>query len=371
MDRIIQSYIDYLSDVKLKNEYNNLIQKRNIISKDIYDIISQNPQIIGKSVEHQIGGNLTEADVEKVKKLKTLFDAYKESVGEKDLLPNIDQVKQILTSLKQNVENASGSLKKLVAPQYLPQDLELVLTSLNSNTTSPDGFFEKMNGLYKIKLPDITNDENFKKYIKLKDRINRQIDNFTAQVKDIELTDGQLAQSISDEINKEISIIQTDTRELMQIKTEYELQIKTIVNSFKNKVLFLRFFDPNDKAEKDIDDTERVYNQLLVSQGTTQQLEKNVSDLLNDIEVESIDFSIKGRDVSKIYDADFKINDKGEAYIESKYNKKTLVINGGFKKDLMERIISLQKEANIFKKLFDDYKVVFSEYNYLQIKNIK
>ncbi len=375
MDRIIQSYIDYLSDNKLKTEYNNLIQHKNIISKNIYDILSQNPNIIGKSIEQQIGGELSQGDVDKVKRLKELFDAYKTSIGEKDFLPNIDVVRNILTSLKQNVDESKTSLQRLVAPQYLPQDLQVVLTSLKSNT-DPKGFLEKINGLYNITVPDISTDDNFKKYKTLRANLESAIKKISDQLKDFDDTNTQLSADIEKQIAEQRAILDKASFELMSIKSNYESTIKSITENLQRKPLINPniFFDPNDKSQKDIDDTERVYNQLITPVGQTgvvTQINNNIKDLINDIEIGGINYGITPEDVSKIYDADFKINDRGEVSIESKYNKKTgPPLRGGLRAELMNKIISLQTDVNKFKKIFDEYKVVFAEYNYLQIRNI-
>jgi hypothetical protein len=128
---------------------------------------------------------------------------------------------------------------------------------------------------------------------------------------------------------------------------------------------------------------------------TLRLLNDNISNLLKDLKVEGQEFSINPNDVSKIYDAQFVVDDKtGTITIQSKYNsnksikesqgvvlgtpltpkqrveaKKRLGLGGGAG-TLDKEVMEFTQEATIFKKKFDEYKIELSKYNFLQIKQI-
>ena len=167
MDRIIQTNLDYLLNVKLNQEITDNNNKKNYLESQIQNILQSNPDIISKSMYEQIGGStLSPDDIKKVRALNDLFKAYTSHIKDGATALNIDKVKDLLTSLKQKVSESSTTLNQLVSPQFMPQNLETVLTTI-SNNQGQKGLFDQMNSLYKLPIPITKHDEDYRKYKEL------------------------------------------------------------------------------------------------------------------------------------------------------------------------------------------------------------
>ncbi len=386
MDSIIQSYLDYLLNVKLNNEIIENNNKKNFLESQVQNILKQNPDIISKSVYNQIGGDsLGKEDLDKIRRLNELFKEYTSHIKSGATALDINKVKDLLTSLKQKVSESSTTLNQLVLPQYMPQNLETVLSTI-SNNTSGTGFFEQMNQLYKIKIPSNSLDPDYTKYKNLLGLLQKTLDDYTTAQKNRTVFDEAQQKEILANIEAQRKEIQKNMKD---IDTSIRIIKDTNFNiekSFKKTTQINQkaFFDPNDPKETDINETERIYNQLIstdplkassVPSPSLNLLNENISNLLHDLKVEGQEFSIDKEDVSKIYDAQFVVDDKtGKISIESKYNKKERSdaikrLTGGAL-TIEREVMEFTQEATIFKRKFDEYKVELSKYNFLQIRQI-
>ena len=385
MDRIIQTNLDYLLNVKLNQEITDNNNKKNYLESQIQNILQSNPDIISKSMYEQIGGStLSPDDIQKVRDLNNLFKAYTSHIKDGATALNIDKVKDLLTSLKQKVSESSTTLNQLVSPQFMPQNLETVLTTI-SNNQGQKGLFDQMNSLYKLPIPITKHDEDYRKYKDLLYVLIESLQQFkTAQEKRGGYDKSEEARLLS-KIETDTKTIRENLGKIESAISFYKGKNNSLENEFKKTVQIQNaaFFDPNDPKQFDINETERIYNQLISTGPPTSlnTINNSISNLLNDLKVEGEDFSIKQNDVSKIYDAQFVVTN-GKIGIESKYNKSKLpqysqqellaarkrLIGGAVGLDAA--VMNFTKDVTGFKRKFDEYKIELSKYNFLQIKQI-
>lgn len=400
MDRIIQTYLDYLLNVKLNNEFIENNNKKNLVESQIQTILKGNPDIISKSVYQQIGGDgggtLTKEDITKISQLNKLFKEYTSHIKNGATALDINKVRDLLTSLKQKVSESSTTLNQLVLPQYMPQNLETVLSTI-SNNQSATGFFDQMNELYKFRIPSNSQDPNYQQYKSLLQVLQKTLDEYRKAQLERTKFDATQEKEILENIKKQMTEIERNAGEIDRSIKFYQDKNLSIEKSFKKDIGINDkvFFDPNDPKQTDINETERIYNQLIsinplnssaIPSPALKLLNDNISNLLKDLKVEGEEFSISRNDVSKIYDAQFVVDEKtGRINIESKYNKDKLGKRltdeesnkarrdaglGGGAGILETSVMEFTQQATLFKRKFDEYKIELSKYNFLQIKQI-
>ena len=389
MERIIQSYLDYLMNVKLNEEYTTMNNKKNYIESQIKDVLRQDPNIIGKSFYYQLGGagEFKDKDIENVKKLSKLFEEYTSHIKRGATNMDVAKVKEVLNLLKRQISEGEKTLNQLILPQYLPQDLTTVLTKINEQSSNP-GFIYDLSQLYRTEIPIKIGDSDRKAldtYKKLLGEMETKLEEFNlAQNKRSTLNSAQTTE-ILEEIKKQKSQIKKNLEQLIDAKLFYinqNVSFEDKIKNVKTEITDNDFFNPNDSKETDIQESERIYNQLISTpvQGSTgaapsrnslQLLNENISTLLNDIKVDKDEQNINPSNVSLLYSPNFDMDKVRLNEEQKKLKPRSLEAPmGGGSVEIEKQILDFAGQINKYKKEFDEYKIELSKYNMWKVKEI-
>lgn len=402
MNNILQSYLDYLINVELKQEYAQMNNKKNYIEYEIQNILKQNPKIIGNSIKYELegGGSLKSEDLDNLRKLKELFQAYTSTIKENANAMNLENVKQLLDHLKVQLGQTGITLEKLMGPNHIPQNLETVLTSIDKNG-NPGNLYDQVTTLYKTQLPTIQKPADFQEYKTLLTNLQTFQQTYVKTKDEREKFNQTELNNLKTQIELQQKQINDKLEKINEAIRTYKDENKKIEEIFKNpQITKLEFIDPN-KEKETVHETKRIYNQLLTpGSNKIEQLNENIAQLLNDVKSQG-EIQIKPENVSALYDGVFVMDPKTNTIkVESQRNKvkkseeKTSLqqqierdqqqrenlqnkgkplskeLGGGSLEEINVLVKDFTTRVDGFKEKFDEYKIELSEYNMNQVKQI-